>query len=187
MSYRYLIVLDLSLNETGYAVFDTNLKKPLISWGAIKNHHFETGQEGQKLKHIEMILITLQMNYFPAKVLIEEWLSVANSSGSVNKQVGYKTSYQLGGVHGIAKKVFSGYEIEYANNKTVKKYFTSNGDAKKEDIIARCNEEEVINKLVMAGPKKCYHIANDNEADSIAMGCYHLGILRHPDFKENKK
>jgi len=172
---RFLIALDLSLNETGYAVFERKSRgnPGLIDWGTIQNNHFDAQtEEGKKLTRIEMALMTLRFSYFPADVIYEEWLGVVQSTGRMNRSNGYTSAYKLGGVHGIAKKVFIGNEPIFINNKTMKRVFGGHGDAKKEDIIAKCYE--IKEKLVGKKMAPLFTVKNDNDADAIGLGITHL-------------
>lgn len=170
IQFRYVIALDLSLNETGYAVFDLKKRNPLIDWGTISNNHFEAKtEEGKKLIRIEMVLSTLRASYFPAHVVCEEWLANVQSSGRVNQNNGYTSAYKLGGVHGVAKKVFHDVpEFYFINNKTMKKQFGGHGDAEKIDIMNRCYELKT--RLVGKKAAEVFQVKNDNDADAIGLG-----------------
>ena len=174
---KYVIALDLSLQETGYAVFMRRARgKPLlIDWGTIQNRHFETSEEGKKLYHIEMTLATLRASYYPADIVCEEWLSDAQASGSRNRKNGYTSAYKIGGVHGIAKKVFYDREFVFINNKTAKKAFTGNGNAEKQDMINECYEQ--AENLVGKKDMEHFTVKNDNDADAIAIGVTYLKNL----------
>ncbi|ARW41725.1 RuvC family protein [Bacillus licheniformis] len=168
---EYVIVLDLSLNETGYAVFRRKSRgnPGLVEWGTINNDHFETSQEGRKLQRIEMQLMILRASFFPADIVCEEWLANVKNSGRVNKNNGYTSAYKLGGVHGIAKKVFNDVsEFYFINNKTMKRVFAGNGNAEKQDIIDRCYE--IKEKLVGKKNAPLFTVKNDNDADAIGLG-----------------
>ena len=167
---RYVIVLDLSLNESGYAVFERKSRgnPGLIDWGTIQNNHYETAQEGRKLARIEMALATLRGSYFPADIVCEEWLANVQSSGRVNRNNGYTSAYKLGGVHGVAKKVFIDSDFHFINNKTQKRVFGGHGDASKQDIIDKCYEMK--EKLVGKAKAPLFTVKNDNDADAIGLG-----------------
>lgn len=169
---RFLIALDLSLNETGYAVFDRSKRYPLVDWGTVQNNHFDAkSEEGRKLQRIEMVLMTLKASYFPADIVCEEWLANVQNSGRVNRTNGYTSAYKLGGVHGIAKKVFH-QEFIFINNKTMKRVFGGHGNAEKEDIIAKCYEYK--EKLVGKKMAPLFQVKNDNDADAIGLGVTHM-------------
>lgn len=169
---KYVIVLDLSLNETGYAVYIRKSRgnPGLIDWGTIQNNHFEAKtEEGKKLARIEMVLSSLRASYYPADVVCEEWLANVQNSGRVNRNNGYTSAYKLGGVHGIAKKVFVDVpEFVFINNKTMKRVFGGHGDAEKQDIIDKCYEmkEELVGKK----NAHLFQVKNDNDADAIGLG-----------------
>jgi len=170
---RYLIALDLSLNETGYAVFDRIKRYPLVDWGTIQNNHFDAKtEEGKKLQRIEMVMMTLRGSYYPADIVCEEWLANVQTSGRVNRNNGYTSAYKLGGVHGVAKKVFHDKEFIFINNKTMKRVFGGHGDSQKEDIIEKCyeNKEKLVGKKAAAG----FTVKNDNDADAIGLGVTHM-------------
>jgi len=169
-SKPFVIILDLSLNETGFAVFQRKYRgnPGLIDWGTVQNHHFGTEEEGRKLQRIEMQLMTLRASYYPADIVCEEWLSNVQNSGRVNRNNGYTSAYKLGGVHGIAKKVFNDTEFVFINNKTMKKEFAGNGNAEKADVIAKCYE--IKEKLVGKKNAETFTVKNDNDADAIGLG-----------------
>jgi Holliday junction resolvasome RuvABC endonuclease subunit len=171
---KYVTSLDLSLNECGYAVFERKSRgnPGLIDWGTIQNNHFSTTEEGRKLQRIEMVLMTLRASYHPTDIVCEEWLSNVNKSGSVNKQNGYKSAYKLGGVHGVAKKIYNDSEFIMINNMTMKKQFEGRGNCEKIDIINKCYE--IKEKLVGKKNAKLFTVKNDNDADAIGLGVVHL-------------
>lgn len=167
---RYIIALDLSLNESGFAVFDRSKRKKLVDWGTIQNNHFETHEEGRKLARIEAALMTLRMSYYPAEVVMEEWVP-----NSPNSKTNIHSSLKLGGVQGVAKKVWYDLEIQTINNKTAKKQFTGNGNAEKEDVMAVVYE--IKDKLVYKAVSENFTLKNDNDGDGIMIGVCHLQNL----------
>lgn len=170
---RFLTALDLSLNETGYAVFDRTKRYPLIDWGTIQNDHFNAKtEEGKKLQRIEMVMMTLRASYFPTDIVCEEWLANVQTSGRVNRNNGYTSAYKLGGVHGIAKKVYYDKEFIFINNKTMKRIFGGHGSAEKQDIIDKCYE--IKERLVGKKMAPLFTVKNDNDADAIGLGITHM-------------
>jgi Holliday junction resolvasome RuvABC endonuclease subunit len=159
--------LDLSLNGCGFACFDRSKRKKLIDWGTIPNNHFDTSEEGKKLSRIEAFLMTLRISYYPAEVVIEEWVP-----NSPNAKTNIQSSYKLGGVHGIVKKIWHDQEIQSINNKTLKKQFTGNGNAEKQDVIDRVYE--IKDKLVYKAAAECFTVRGDDDSDAIALGVCHL-------------
>ncbi|AGY48351.1 RuvC Holliday junction resolvase [Bacillus phage Slash] len=155
----FLICLDPSLNSYGYAIFDIRNKPKLLNYGHINNNHFETKDEGKKLIHLEMFLSTLRQNYFPHKVVKEEWVNQAGLSG-----------YKLALVHGITNKVFAFSEVEELNNKSFKKDFTGNGSASKEDVE---NEVKKYSKRIWHKNKEL-NFLTDDASDSVGIGIHWL-------------
>src|SRR5690625_7014263 len=89
---RFLIALDLSLNETGYAVFDKSKRKKLIEWGTISNNHFDSNEEGKKLIRLEYMLQALKVSYYTSEVVMEDWVPNSPSRKSSNQ-----SAYKVGG------------------------------------------------------------------------------------------
>jgi Holliday junction resolvasome RuvABC endonuclease subunit len=164
LSYDYLIVLDPSLNSTGYAVFDirnvSKRKKPeLVDYGSINNQHFSSKQEGFKYMHVDMRLQTLRFTYPNSIVIKEEWVGSATPNGK-----------KLATIHGLINKVFNHMEvIEDVNNKKFKAEFTGNGAAEKEDVDAECMKYEgAILKTNNKFKKLVFRL--DDESDAVGIG-----------------
>lgn len=164
----YLIVIDPSLNLSGWAVFDITAKPKLINYGYIDNHHFPSDQIGNKLIHIEMVMQTLKFAYSPAIVVKEEWVGQSGRYG-MRKTAAY-TAYSLAGVHNTIAKVFNNHRIFDINNKTFKKGFTGDGNAEKKKV------EEYVQKYRTRiwSTRKPLPIRTDDEADAIGLGIYWL-------------
>ena len=163
----YLIVVDPSLNRTGWAVFDiTPDQNPkLKNYGYIDNNHFQSGKTGNKLIHIEMVMQTLKFAYYPAIVIKEEWVG-QNKNKFGNTNTAAITAYLLAGVHNTIVKVFNQHQIEDINNKQFKKSFTGNGNAEKSEVEAEVQKYR----------SRIWHrnnpliIRTDDESDSIGIG-----------------
>jgi len=164
---RFLIALDLSLNETGYAVFDKSKRKKLIEWGTISNNHFDSNEEGKKLIRLEYMLQALKASYYTSEVVMEDWVPNSPSRKSSNQ-----SAYKVGGTHSIAKKVWCNQEIFVVNNRTAKKQFVGNGNASKEEVIEKVYD--IKDKLVQKSLLDNFSVTNDNDADAIMIGICHL-------------
>lgn len=178
----YLIVIDPSLNRSGWAVFDItpDIRPKLLNYGYIPNTHFPSEKSGNKLIHIEMTLQTLKFAYYPAIVIKEEWVS-PNSKYGVNKTAAM-TAYLMAGVHNTVSKVYNQLKVEEVNNKRFKKEFTGNGNAEKEDV------EEWVQKYRTRiwSPTRPLIIRTDDESDAIGIGINWLinkGRLKKLDVK----
>lgn len=165
----YLIVIDPSLNRSGWAVFHLNPKPKLINYGYIDNNHFDTDKAGNKLIHLEMQLQTLKFAYHPAIVLKESWVPPNNSKFGISKTAAI-TAYLLAAVHGTIQKVFNQHNVAEINNKTFKKGFTGNGNAEKAEV------EEWVQKYRTRiwSPTRPLPIRTDDESDAIGIGIYWL-------------
>lgn len=153
-----ILSIDPSLNSTGFAIIDTSKRKKenrLLHYGHIPNHHLNSDDSGLKLIHIEMILKTLGIVFKPQIIVAEDLTG--------NK---FNDLKQNSKAHGIMEKVFVGKNIVKINNKTFKKEFTGNGNAKKQDVA---------NKVLEYFPN--IHFATDDESDAIGIGLYYAEKL----------
>lgn len=179
VSPLYLIVVDPSLNRTGWAVFDIAAKPKLINYGYIPNTHFPTEKSGNKLIHIEMVMQTLKFAYFPAIIIKEEWVAMQSNKFGIS-QTAVITAYMLAGVHNTITKVFNQHKVEEINNKRFKKAFTGDGNADKDKV------EEFVQKYRTRiwNQKRPLPIRTDDESDAIGIGIYWLienGKLKRVD------
>lgn len=165
----YLIVLDPSLNRSGWAVFNITAKPKLINYGYIDNNHFESERAGNKLIHLEMQLQTLKFAYHPAIVIKESWVPPNNGKFGVSATAAI-TAYLLAAVHGTIAKIFNQHKIIEYNNKTFKKGFTGNGNAEK-DEVAECVQKY---RTRIWSPTRPLPIRTDDESDAIGIGIYWL-------------
>lgn len=167
----YLIVIDPSLNSTGWSVFSIAAKPKLINYGYVDNNHFETEKYGNKLIHLEMALQTIKFAYQPAMVVKEAFVPPNNSKFGVSKTAA-ETAYKLSGIHGTVEKVFNQHKIAEIHNKTFKKGFTGNGNAEKEEV------EEWVQKYRTRiwSPTRPLIIRRDDESDAIGIGIYWLTL-----------
>lgn len=150
-----LLALDLSLNCSGYAVFDTSKRKKkdkLIHYGHIPNRHLTPNMTGRKLLHLEMFLMTLKAAFSP-EIIVKEELSGKGKTDTA----------QLAKTHGICEKVFLGYEIHDINNMNFKKDFAGKGNATK---------NEVAEAVLMRIPG--IHFETDDESDAVGLGILYL-------------
>jgi len=150
-----VLSLDLSLNCSGFAIFDTkkrNKKDKLIHYGHILNKHLDSTMTGHKLQHIEMHLMMLKFAFFP-EIIVKEELSGKGKTDTT----------QLAKTHGICEKVFMGYPIYDINNMNFKKEFVGKGNATKEEVA-----EAVLKHI----PE--LHFKTDDESDAIGLGILYL-------------
>jgi Holliday junction resolvasome RuvABC endonuclease subunit len=150
-----LLSLDLSLNCSGYAIFDTSKRKQkdkLMHYGHIPNRHLNSRMTGNKLLHLEMFLMMLKFAFLPNVIAKEEL------SGK-----GKMDTAQLAKTHGICEKVFIGYEMHDINNMKFKKEFVGKGNASKDEVA-----EAVLKHL------PDLHFKTDDESDAIGLGILHL-------------
>lgn len=167
----YLIVIDPSLNQSGYAVFmiDSKHKKPvLLTFGSINNAHFETKEIGKKLANIEMELTRLRNAYYPFVAIKEELVLKKDEHNKFDYSVPI-----LARVHGIIEKVFIGHEVEDINNKVFKYEFTNYGDSSKVKVEDACMPYE--DSVTMKSYKSpLFKFKTDDESDAVGIGLYWL-------------
>ena len=113
------MALDLSLNNTGIAIFDDNGQcKELIS---IDTHKEKL--HPLKLKLIEKIMRSIKKKYKPSLIVIEESFTRFNKS----TQAIYK-------VRGITDLIFYDVEQVCYHATTIRKEILGHGNAKKEEV-----------------------------------------------------
>ena len=164
----YLIVIDPSLNSSGWAVFIVKDKPKILSFGHIPNHHFTTKQIGLKLANIEAELFRLKNMYYP-HVVIKEELVTKTKDAMVGVNVSFESPI-LAKVHGIAEKVFLNLEIEDVHNKQFKLRFTGHGEAAKGKVEEECKkyEKELQAKTEFKTPPFVFR--TDDESDAVGIG-----------------
>lgn len=154
-----ILSLDLSMNSTGYAVFDSSKRKKenrLLDYGVINNKHLTSEQTGLKLYHIEIILKGLLIAYNPQAIVVEEL------TGN-----GFADTTKSSMVHGILNKLTIKFDnIHYINNKTLKKQFGGYGNADKEDMA---------NRVRLHYPNMFFR--TDDVSDAMALGIYYLQTI----------
>lgn len=166
----YLIIIDPSLNRSGWAVFDISAAPRLIDYGYVTNNHFPTDKTGNKLIHLEMVLQTLKFAYYPQIVIKEEWVPPSGHKEFGVSKVASQTAYLLAMTHGAVKKVFNNHIVDDINNKEFKKFFTGDGSADKDKVA----------EFVQLYRTKIWHrtrpltIRTDDESDAIGIGIYWL-------------
>lgn len=166
----YLIILDPSLNRSGWAVFNITAKPKLINYGYIDNNHFEIDRIGNKLIHLEMALQTIKFAYSPAIVVKEAWVPPNSRSKFGVSHTAADTAYKLAAIHGTVGKVFNQHNVAEINNRTFKKGFAGHGDADKDRV------EEYVQKYRTRiwSPTRPLIIRVDDESDAIGIGIYWL-------------
>lgn len=151
----YILCLDLSLNSTGYSIF--NKKGKFISKGFISpNSKLDTQN---KLKLIADRFISIKKKYKISRVIIEKGFSRFNT-----------VTQQIFRVHGLANYIFYDIDQEYITSKSVRKHVCGMGNIKKKDFF-----------IFIKNKNKKIKFVNDDEADSFALGqAYFIqkGILK---------
>lgn len=138
---RYVYGLDLSMSCTGYCVMD--LEGNIVKSGIIKPK--TSYSHGMKLREYSNKFFDLACEFEPLVVGIEEGFTRFNKA----TQIVFR-------VHGIANYSFCDYEQIYYQNKTVKKFFTGNGNAGKPEMMSEVKRRYGL------------EVTND-EADAIAV------------------
>lgn len=150
---KYLYGLDLSMSNTGIAIFDIDTYEPiLITSVATKDKE----EYGERLHTQREYMKELIEKYSPYEIAIERGFTRFNTS----TQVVYR-------VHGVTNELFHDYPQFYYAPNQVKKIVAGNGQAKK----------EVVQKAIL---KKYPNLefANDDESDAFSIGICHL-IKKH--------
>lgn len=146
---EYIIALDLSLSNSGVAVFSQDGKiKKLLSIAT------DPSQETPiRLKNIGSKLLKLKKEYKPKVVVIEEGFTRYNIS-----------TQQLFKVHGLVNYLFAGTEqIRYYSG-TVRKLVTGKGNIKKEEA-----RDYILNKY------KNIEFEDLDQSDAFLLGlCYFI-------------
>ena len=154
-----VLSLDLSLNRTGYAVFDTSKRKKynkLIDYGFISNKHLTKEQTGLKLYNLELHLKALLIAYNPSAIVVEALTGER-----------FVDTSQLAKVHGVLEKLTMRFDnIHYINNKTFKAQFAGFGNADKEDVA---------NAVLSHLPDLYFRF--DDESDAVGIGIYYLQTI----------
>lgn len=164
----YLIVIDPSLNSSGWAVFIVKEKSKILNYGHIPNNHFTTKQIGLKLANIESELYRLKNIYYPAVVIKEELVTKSKDAPS-GVNVSFETPI-LAKVHGIVEKVFCNHEIEDVHNKQFKLRFTGHGEATKGKVEAECMKYEKDLQAKTEYKTPSFIFRTDDESDAVGIG-----------------
>lgn len=139
-----VISFDLSLNSTGYSVF--NHRGKLLSIGTISTDKIK--DTPLKLKFIANEVNKLSKKYKPKVIVIERGFSRFNT-----------VTQQLFRVHGLINYLFYKQEQVYITSKSVRKLICGYGNIKKNDFFLYVKEN---NKKI--------HFNNNDEVDSFALG-----------------
>lgn len=152
-----IVGLDVSMSESGIAIYDTEKDEFLevlsIPTNKVytkhkKEHKWETEFHGFRLKHIYDILIEIKEKYNIDYIISERGFSRFNKA----TQVVYK-------VHGVASLAFYDIPSIYYPTKTIKETVTSSGTATKFAV-----KEFIVDRYPHLKDK----INNDNESDACA-------------------
>lgn len=157
---EYLHAYDLSLSKTGVAIFDTMKRKKkdkLIHYTLIDNRHLSKADNGLRLLHLEMALMTLKAAYPPSHLIREK--ITGNEFGDT---VGNAQA------HGVFERVFHGTKNKEIHNMTFKAKFGGHGRSSKEDIMNKVREELGIPD---------FYFITDDISDAIGLGIYELKQL----------
>lgn len=144
----YIFALDLSIANTGIAIFDQKVN--LIEIQSIKTNPKET--HGNRLKQIADTLIELREKYDTNLVIIERAFSLHNTA----TQVLYR-------VHGIVNYIFCDCQQVYYAPNAIKKTITGEGKADKSQV------QKVLNDLYPNVKFKDY-----DQSDAVAIGITHF-------------
>lgn len=150
---KYLYGLDLSMSNTGIAIFNIATCKPVLIT-SVKTSNKNT--HGERLHRQREYMKELIKKYPPCEVAIERGFSHMNTT----TQVIYR-------VHGIANELFYKYPQFYYPPATIKKMVGRHGQAKKEVVQANILKKYPNLKF-----------ANSDESDAFATGICHL-IKKH--------
>lgn len=150
---RYLYGLDLSMANTGIAIFDIDTYEPIVITSIATK---DKDEHGDRLHTQREYMKDLISKYPPYEVAIEKGFTMHNTS----TQVIYR-------VHGVAQELFHEYPQTYYAPTTVKKLITGNGKANK----------DIVQKYIL---KEYPYIEfeNTDESDAVAIGLSHL-IKKH--------
>ena len=161
MKNRRTLGLDISTTRTGFCFMNHNN----IDYGVIElttkiKIEFELKTDYQKYQFILDAVKLLLIEYEPELVVIESVYS-----GKLN----YQTSQKLASIGAIVRYHLFEEHIHWIDvpPKSLKKYFTGNGNAKKEDMIQEANSRF---KIQLA--KK-----QSDEADAIALSHYGYTLI----------
>lgn len=139
-----VISFDLSLNSTGYCVF--NSKGKLLEIGTIDTNKIENTPN--KLNLIAKKAKSLLKKYKPNTIIIERGFSRFNA-----------VTQQLFRVHGLMNYLFYKQEQIYIPSKTVRKLICGQGNIKKNDFFSYIKDKNSKIKF-----------KNNDEADAYALG-----------------
>ena len=151
-----ILSLDGSLSRTGYCIYDTEIKE-FVEIGSIPTS--STKPLAYRLKQIYDKICLLCVCYKFEEVVIEE--PIVNI-----KRI--KSTMQVHKALGIIHLALLEFKINEIHNKTVKKYVTGNGNAKKNDVM-----QSIISKF----PELQYKIKNDDESDAVGVLLTYLQLL----------
>lgn len=156
---EYLHSYDLSLNSSGFAIFDITKKQnkhKIIHYGIINNDHMDKSDIGKKLLHLEMMLLTLKMAYPPSHIIKEELTGT-----------GFGDSTKIARAHGIFEKIYIGQEYQEIHNGTFKKQFAGNGKAKKPEVAEAVRKE-------LKDPD--FFFITDDVSDALGFGIHYMKV-----------
>lgn len=151
-----VLSLDLSLNCTGWSVFDSSKRKPstrLLGVGTINNKHLNSSQTGIKLINLELQLKGLLIAYNPDVIVIEALTGDGFADTTKNAMA-----------HAVLERLTTKFNnIERINNKTFKKQFAGNGNALKDDVA-----------IAVRRYYPDFYFRTNDESDSMGLGIYYL-------------
>lgn len=150
---KYLYGLDLSMSNTGIAIFNIDTCEP-IHITSIKTN--DKKEYGDRLHVQREYMENLIDKYPPYEIAIEQGFTMHNKS----TQVIYR-------VHGIAQELFHEYPQFYYAPTTVKKLISGNG---------RASKEVVQDSILKRYPDIKFD--NEDQSDAVGVACSHL-ITKH--------
>ena len=150
---RYLYGLDLSMTNTGIAIFDIDTYQPVLITSVSTN---DKDEYGNRLYTQREYMKKLIKEYPPNEIAIEKGFTKFNTA----TQVVYR-------VHGVTQEVFHEYSQWYYAPTTIKKVITGNGKSNKDVVQA-----SILKKY----PNLDF--ANNDESDATGIALTHL-IKKH--------
>lgn len=150
---KYIYGLDLSMSNSGIAIFDLNTFKPVLITSISTNAKNEHGKRLHTQREYTKKIIK---KYPPYEVAIERGFSRFN-----------KATQTIFKVHGIYNELFHNQKQFYYRPNTIKKVVGGHGHATKQKIQA---------KILRRYPDIKFN--NDDESDAFAVAVCHL-IKKH--------
>ena len=144
----YLFSFDLSLSNTGIAIFDKN--ENVVFVGSISTSSKDETKD--RLVKIANYILDLKSKYEPSEIVMENCFTRFNKA----TQMVYR-------VHGLIQYLFAEYNQIYITPASVKKSVTGGGRASKEDV-----QKYVLKRY----PNLIFR--SEDESDAVGIGMAYL-------------